>query len=534
MDSDDSLLLKSRIKQLSSSAHEGECVLYVMSRDQRVRDNHALLAAQKHALAKKLPFAVVFCLYEKSGNRAHEQYEFMLAGLKAVETELAALEIPFMMVIGNPKEKLGAVVHHTKPDAIYFDFNPLCGPRKLQVAVSDEVNCKVFVVDTHNVVPLWVTSPKQEIGAYTIRPKIHKLLGTYLVEPEGLQKHPFKWPGVIQTLEVLQPLIRDVLEKIPKNNTHIAWKSGPQAALEHLESFITTKLDRYAVDRNDPTAGFQSDLSPYLHFGQLSSLRVALCVREEALKAGSDLHFLTSPKMPKPEDAKTTKQHGIDSLIEEMIVRKELADNFCYYNDNYDNLDAAPKWARASLDAHRDDPREHVYTFEQLRDAQTHDPAWNAAQKQMTQTGKMHGYMRMYWAKKVLEWSPSRTDVSGALDSFLPKNDMDSTERTATRSFLVNETANSTQQISPVPTSRRNLKLENLAGAEWAIEVLIRLNDHYSIDGGDPNGYAGILWSVAGVHDRPWFERPIFGVIRYMNYDGLKRKFDIESFSKQL
>ncbi len=501
-----------------------------MSRDQRVKDNHALLAAQKHALAKKLPLAVVFCLYEKAGYRAREHYEFMLAGLKEVEAELAILNIPLMMVIGNPKEKLSAVLHHTAPDAVYFDFNPLRGPCKLQQAVADEASCKVFVVDTHNVVPAWVASPKQEVGAYTMRPKLHKLLSTYLVEPELLQKHPYKWPGVIQTLEVLQPLIKEIIEKIVRNNTQIVWSSGSQAALEHLESFIASKLERYAVDRNDPTAGSQSDLSPYLHFGQLSSLRVALRLREEAHRAGSDLHFLASPKMPKPEDAETTKQRGIDSLIEEMIVRKELADNFCYYNENYDNIESAPKWARVSLDAHRDDPREHVYTYEELQNAQTHDPAWNASQRQLTTTGKMHGYMRMYWAKKVLEWSPSRADVSGTLDSFLPKNDMDSTKRTATRSFSVKETANSTQLISPATSNRRNLQLENLAGAEWAIEVLIRLNDHYSIDGGDPNGYAGILWSVAGVHDRPWFERPIFGVIRYMNYEGLKRKFDIEVY----
>ena len=236
-------LLKTRIKQLKTSSVQGKCVLYVMSRDQRVQDNHALLAAQKHALAMNLPLAVVFCLYDKSGVRAREQYVFMLEGLRVVEKELEALNIPFMMLIGNPVEKINAVMHHTQPDAVYFDSNPLRGPRRLQQSVATEARCKIFVVDTHNIVPIWVASPKQEVGAYTLRPKLHKLFATYLVEPESLRNHPHEWPGVIQTLETLKPMIADVLAQIPENNTHLSWQSGPVAALEHLESFIATKLE---------------------------------------------------------------------------------------------------------------------------------------------------------------------------------------------------------------------------------------------------------------------------------------------------
>jgi deoxyribodipyrimidine photo-lyase len=166
-----------------------------MSRDQRVADNHALMCAQKHAVAKKLPLAVVFCLYEKSGVRAKEHYEFMLEGLKEVEKELKKLNIPFMMLLGNPKERLSATFHHLSPDAVYFDFSPLKGPKMLQNALSKQSNYSVYVVDTHNVVPVWVTSEKREVGAYTIRPKIHKLLEQYLVEPEQVIKHPIDWPG---------------------------------------------------------------------------------------------------------------------------------------------------------------------------------------------------------------------------------------------------------------------------------------------------------------------------------------------------
>jgi len=468
-------LLKSRIHPLNvKSAPEGAgCVLYVMSRDQRVEGNHALIAAQQHALAQKLPLAVVFCLYPKTGNRAREHYEFMLEGLKEVESKLNTLSIAFMVVIGKPSSTISSVIKHTTPSAIYFDYNPMRGPRHLTGKIAYSSNTPCFTVDTHNIVPVWVASDKREVGAYTMRPKLQKLFGLYLSEPDEVIKHPHQWPGPIQTLSDLEPKIDKFLKDIPSNGTKISFASGHNAAVEHLEKFISEKLANYAVDRNDPSSGSQSDLSPYLHFGQISSLQVALRLREVALQNGEDLHYLSSPKMPQPEEAKKTILNGIDSLIEEMVVRKELADNYCHYCKDYDNIGAAPEWARRSLEAHKKDKREHVYTLKELEKAKTHDDAWNAAQTQLITTGKMHGYMRMYWAKKVLEWTES---------------------------------------------------------PEQAIEFLIRLNDFYSIDGGDPNGYAGILWSVAGVHDRPWFDRPVFGVIRYMNYEGLKRKFKIDDY----
>ena len=447
-----------------------------MSRDQRVNDNHALIAAQKHALAKNLPLAVVFCLQESVGYRAQEHFTFMLKGLEEVEAKLNALHIPFIVLIGDAYSRISGLVHHTSPDALYFDFSPLNGPKSLLQKIAQSVPCSVYVVDTHNVIPVWITSEKIEVGAYTIRPKIHRQLSSYLVAPEQPVPHPHSWPGIVQPLQALETMISDVVSPIPKNGTNVGFRSGETAAEAALQAFISHRLQRYAVDRNQPDAGAQSELSPYLHFGQLSALRVALELQIRAVALGSDLGFLSSAKMPKPEEAKSTELYGINALIEEIIVRKELSDNFCYYTPAYRTLAAAPAWARASLDKHRADSREFLYSYEQLRDGLTHDPAWNAAQKQMRSTGKMHGYMRMYWAKKVLEWTES---------------------------------------------------------PEQAIEHLVQLNDHYSIDGGDPNGYAGILWSVAGVHDRPWAERPVFGVVRYMNYAGLKRKFAIEAYEKQ-
>ena len=439
-----------RINQLHAQSSVGKCVLYVMSRDQRVQDNHALLAAQDQAIIAGLPLAVVFCLLPKAGVRAREHYDFMLEGLKFVEASLAVYNIPFMMLFGDPFERLQAAFYHLKPDAVYFDFNPLRGPQKLLNAVAQHANFGVYVVDTHNVVPIWAASNKREYAARTIRPKIHKILAEYLIEPPKLIKHPIKWQGPIIKINKLTSQINEVLNSLKTNNTNIQFASGEDATKLQLNNFIKNRLTNYAKDRNEPTKNGLSGFSPYLHFGQISSLRIALQIM--SLKVA-------------PE--------SVNVLLEEMIIRKELSDNWCYYNQNYDQLKGAPQWAINTLEKHSNDSREYLYNLQDFAQAKTHDQAWNAAQKQLTSTGNMHGYMRMYWAKKVLEWSPS---------------------------------------------------------ADQAIKTLNYLNDFYSLDGGDPNGYAGIMWSVAGVHDRAWGERPVSGTIRPMVYNGLKRKFAIVNY----
>jgi len=446
-----------------------------MSRDQRVSYNHALLAAQKKALDNELPLCVVFCLYKSTGIRAREHYDFMLSGLREVEKSLAGLQIPFMLLVGRPFDKLSAVIHHTNPTAVYFDFSPLRGPINLHQKLAQSHDISMYEVDTHNIVPTRIVSQKAEVGARTIRIKIHKLVAHFLDEPMSVTLHPHPWPGVVVPMSELGEQVDTVLKTLPRNGTNISQLSGESSAKQTLQAFISGGLESYALNRNSPAVDCQSGLSPYLHFGQLSSLEVALSLREESLNNNNEIHLVESSKMPHPDEDKLLKQQGIDALLEELIVRKELADNFCLYSNNYDSLGAAPGWAYASLDKHRQDIREYSYTRQEFESAHTHDPAWNAAQKQLKASSKMHGYMRMYWAKKVLEWAES---------------------------------------------------------PEQAIEILIYLNDFYSIDGGDPNGYAGILWAVAGLHDRPWGERDIFGKVRYMNYAGLKRKFDIEAYEK--
>jgi deoxyribodipyrimidine photo-lyase len=469
-----------RLNKNTTTETNNTCVIYVMSRDQRVQDNFALLEAQKKALELQVPLGVVFCLHHGRNGRAREHYAWMLDGLKQVEKDLAAKGIPFMLLVGKPVDSLKSILHHLKPDALFFDMNTLRGPVRLQVVIAEIAKCPMYIVDTHNIVPVWEASLKQEFAARTIRPKIQKQLEHYIEEPQALVKQTKTWPGVVKSIDDMRSLIDKELQKIPSNKQQLSFVAGEKAAHEALRTFINRGLKGYDEGRNDPANDQQSNLSPYLHYGQLSRLRAYLEVSYAVQKD-------------------RTLRKDADAFLEELNVRSSLSDNFCYYSVHYDSLEGAADWAQKTLRAHAHDKREQSYTLEQLENGETEDPAWNAAQHQLKSHGKMHGYMRMYWAKKLLEWSPAE-----ALSDSSPK-------KGSCLSLYTQE-------------------LSQLHGAEWAIKVAIALNDFYSIDGGDPNGYVGILWSIAGLHDRAWFGRPIFGSIRYMNYSGLQRKFDIASY----
>lgn len=233
------------------------------------------------------------------------------------------------------------------------------------------------------------------------------------------------------------------------------FRGGTSAALKVLDRFVRQRLKGYAVQRNRPELEGTSHLSPYLHFGHLGPHTVALAVK--------------NADAPRPDR---------DAFLEEMIVRRELAVNFVRYNPHYDTLASAEPWARKTLAEHRKNERAHAYTEKQLENAETRDPLWNAAQRQMITSGWMHGYLRMYWAKKILEWSPT---------------------------------------------------------AEFAYEIAVRLNDRYELDGRDPNGYAGVAWAIGGKHDRAWGpERPVYGKIRYMSYASTSRKFDSKAYIEEV
>lgn len=459
--------MNSRVLVLKTQEHDGQSVVYIMSRDQRVKDNHALLLAQQDALKRELPLIVCFNLLPHAGVRAQEHYTFMLAGLQEVADELKKLGVSFVMTSGKPEDSYKKLFSETDPAAVYFDFSPLSGMRKAAKAAAKLHKGSTYVVDTHNIIPTWVTSDKLEFAAHTIRRKVHQHLPTYLKEPDQLQKHSYTLSSSLSGISFTEA--KKIIASVPARGISIDFKPGQSAAEQHLKQFITNRLDTYAHARNDMSSDGQSNLSPYLHFGQLSSLRVALEVQYAVNKRPL---LFDQPKMAQA-GSEPSNEDGMNALFEEMIVRKELSDNFCLHTTSYKTLEGAAEWAQTTLREHSTDSREHEYSLKDLESAQTADPAWNAAQNQMTKTGKMHGYMRMYWAKKILEWSPD---------------------------------------------------------PQTAVDHAIYLNDAYSIDGGDPNGYVGIMWSIAGVHDRPWTERDVFGKIRYMNYGGLKRKFDIEAY----
>lgn len=440
---------KDRVYIHKENALKDGAVIYRMSRDQRVSDNWALLFAQELALKYQRPLAVVFTLAPSYPGANIRHFDFMLKGLRKVEQKLSSYRIPFFMLTdGSPSDALQSFITSNNVAIVVSDFDPLRLKRQWIADTNKIEEISHYEVDAHNIVPCRLASSKVEFGAYTIRPKINKLLPAFLTEFPQLQNHPFQmeWIAVEHSWEALDSSL-----SVDRSVGAVDWiKPGEEDAQEMLRQFLKTKLSRYNLQRNDPTLDAQSNLAPYLHFGQISAQRIAL----EVVKWAKDT-----------EDSK--------AFLEELIVRRELSDNFCYYNSGYDTALGFPKWALEDITLHRDDPREYIYSIEELEYGKTHDPLWNAAQKEMITTGKMHGYMRMYWAKKIMEWT---TDV------------------------------------------------------EDAQKIAIYLNDKYSLDGRDPNGYTGIAWCIGGVHDRAWFPRPIFGKIRYMSYGGCKSKFNINAY----
>ncbi|MCA9371502.1 deoxyribodipyrimidine photo-lyase [Candidatus Woesebacteria bacterium] len=444
--------MHSRVRILQKrDEHAGESVVYWMSRDQRVRDNHALVAAQEYAKKRKLPLLVFFNLYRALGPRLYQQFAFMIEGLKEVEQELGKHHIGMIVMQGDAENNFRTVKKTFNPSALFFDFSPLREARALKKTITARATCPCFEVDTHNIVPAWIASQKEEWAAHTLRRKLDKVMHEWLLEPKQVVKHPFPFSDTIPKND-WEELKRSIHAKRPVFYAP-PFLPGEMQAQKTLNAFIQKRLSGYAKKRNDPNANILSDLSPYLHFGQIASIRAALEVQKH----------------------KTVKNRkSVDSFCEEIIVRKELADNFCLYNKHYDSFTGLRSWAQKTLNKHRKDKRTYVYSLEQFERAQTHDAAWNAAQMQMIKTGKMHGYMRMYWAKKILEWTKTPED---------------------------------------------------------AIQAAITLNDTYELDGYDPNGYVGIMWSIGGVHDRPWFERPVFGLVRYMNTAGLKNKMNLVQYT---
>jgi len=374
----------------------------------------------------------------------------MLEGLKEVHSSLEKRGIRMVIRHRSPEE--GVVELSKRACLVVVDRGYLKIQRRWRKHAARHVNCPLVQVESDVVVPVEEASPKEEFSAATFRPKIKEKLDHYLVplkhsHPKisslGMHLNSFRIDDLSKTVLRLK-----IDRRVKKTSS---FQGGTSQAKKHLRHFIDSKLDHFEECRNDPTVDCLSNMSPYLHFGQVSPLYIAL----QILKSDSP---------------------GKDAYLEELIVRRELSMNFVFYNQNYDSFDGLPEWAKKTLREHAKDRREYVYSSEKLENAETHDPYWNAAHEETRMTGKMHGYMRMYWGKKILEWVKTPGDAFG---------------------------------------------------------VALYLNNKYELDGRDPNGFTGVAWCF-GKHDRPWKERQIFGKVRYMNANGLKRKFDADAYVQKV
>ncbi len=451
-----------RIRTLNTLKASTGPIIYWMNRDMRLNDNWALLHAQNLSIEQNQPLIIIYNLVTDFLGGESRQLNFKIEALKQLEQDSRKKNIPFIFLSSKQSDSsslLQNFLKKYKPGTLITDFCPLKICDTWINKIKKELTVKFIQVDAHNIVPCFHASQKQEFAAYTFRPKIHKQLPEFLENFPALKKQSQslvdKLPaGVKKQQNDFKKIDKSVNPRNSKKQTAIqfvTWlKPGEKAAAKTLTDFLENKLNKYDTQRNDPNHNALSNLSPYLHYGMISAQRVAL----EAQKYDKNIS-------------------AQEAFLEELIVRRELSDNYCHYNKNYDNPKGFPDWAKKTLNEHAHDPREYIYTKKQLEEAKTHDDLWNAAQLQMVKTGKMHGYMRMYWAKKILEWTGTPTHAQ---------------------------------------------------------KIAIYLNDKYEIDGRDPNGYTGIAWSIGGVHDRAWGERDIFGKIRYMSFNGAKSKFNVKKF----
>ena len=444
-----------RVRTLNGEpVREGGWVLYWMQQSQRAETNPALEHAVRRANGLGLPLVVAFGLTDGWPGANLRHYRFMLEGLAQTAGDLERRGIGFVLRRGDPADVALGLARDAA--LVVCDRGYLRHQVAWRERVAAGAGCRVERVEGDVVVPVEVASDHAEHAARTLRPKIHRHLRRFLVE---LATTPLERPGTGLGLDGLEPsdvdgvLGRlDIDRSVPPVTPF--FEGGTSRAKARLRRFAADGLERYGGHRNQPHADDTSTLSPYLHFGQVSPVWVALEV--DAARAGTHADR--------------------EAFLEQLVVRRELAVNRVRFDPRYDRWGALPGWARRTLDEHRDDPRGHVYTRTELERGETHDPYWNAAQREMRYTGWMHNHMRMYWGKKVLEWS--RTP-------------------------------------------------------EAAFRTLLHLNDTWFLDGRDPSSYANVGW-IFGLHDRAWNERDVFGKVRWMSRGGLERKTDPDAYVEKV
>ncbi|MBC7925085.1 MAG: deoxyribodipyrimidine photolyase [Bryobacteraceae bacterium] len=426
--------------------------------NRRTAFNHALAYAIEQANELDLTLLVyegLTCTYPQANDRIHT---FMLENVPDFAASLQPLGVGYCFYPRRKRSDPNDVVYQlaAKAALVVTDDYPTFLPAKHNSSVPPKIGVAYHAVDSSCIVPM-NRMEKREWAAYTIRPKIHKLLPEYL-QSFSLPQLKHKWTASIPDFHVAVDLAGipalvascEIDHAVKPSST---FRGGYENAKKRLKYFVEKNLANYADGRNQPASHATSNLSPYLHFGHISSLEVALTVRDYA-----EAHQLSSKE-----------------FLEELIVRRELSFNFVRYAD-FTSLESLPDWAKKTMQKHAEDPRPVVLTHEQMELGQSYDDLWNATQKELLLRGKMHGYYRMYWGKKLIEWCSTY---------------------------------------------------------EEAFDFMIYLHEKYALDGRDPNTYSQVLWCF-GLHDRPWIERPIFGQLRYMSYDGMKRKTNIPAYIRDI
>jgi deoxyribodipyrimidine photo-lyase len=426
-----------------------------MQRAQRDLDNPALDLAIRLGNELRQPVVAYLAPMPFYPNANWRHYEFLRSGIAEIAAGMKRRNVGFVLR-AYPEHQLARFCEEVKPSIVIGDENPLREPEKWRGKAARQLKVPLWTVDADVVVPSKLLQ-RSQYAARTIRPRLREQLSRFL------QKHARKkeesavtaWASSARLRSA--PLDHNFLEKwtIDRSVSPLSsWRGGTAEALRRLKKFIAEVLENYPKWRNHPELDGTSQLSPYLHFGHIGPITVAQAVQDAAA----------------PAEAK-------EAFLDQLITWRELAINLVRFNEQYDSFEIMENWARASYAEHAHDHRSVVYSAEQMENAETHDPLWNAGQKQMVLSGWMHNYVRMYWAKKILEWSPSVAE---------------------------------------------------------AYRRAIWLNDRYELDGRDPNGYEGVAWAIAGKHDRPWFDRPIFGKVRYMSYESTSKKFDSKRYIRQI
>jgi deoxyribodipyrimidine photo-lyase len=442
-----------RVRQAGPPNIEGRCIVYWMQRAQRALDNPALNVAIEAANILRKPVVAFLGLVPFYPNTNLRSYTFLVQGLRDISEGLRQKNVGFVLRRW-PDHQLDRFCTQIQPCLVVGDENPMRDPERWRKVAADRLRVPLWTVDADVVVPSTLLE-KEQYAARTIRPRIHALLDQFLISP-GNPKARMPWQP-LKNLESLS-VNEDLLAGFPIDTSvqpSASFQGGTRAALSSLARFVRERLRGYETQRNHPELDGTSQLSPYLHFGHIGPHTVALTVKNASAP---------------PQDR--------EAFLEQLIVRRELAINFVKFNAKYDLLQGVEPWALRTLKEHKRDERAHLYAAKQLENAETHDPLWNAAQQQMVLSGWMHGYLRMYWAKKILEWTRS---------------------------------------------------------PEEAYNIAIRLNDRYELDGRDPNGYTGIAWAMGGKHDRAWGpERPVYGKIRYVSSASTSRKFDSKGYIERV